>query len=80
MKKKIKPTRIINVPKTEGILPLIPFFAGLRALDTLSGGVAAIAKAFNSAKSAKQQLEEAQRNNKSMEAIAIGKGIFLRPY
>lgn len=80
MEKKIKPTRIVNVPKTGGILPLIPIFAGLSALGTLSGGAAAIAKAVNSAKSAKQQLEEAQRHNKSMEAIALGKGMFLRPY
>lgn len=80
MKKKIKGTRIIQVPKTGGILPLIPIFAGLSALGTLTGGAAAVAKAVNSAKTAKQQLEEAQRHNKSMEAIALGKGLFLRPY
>lgn len=80
MEKKIKPTRIVNVPKTGGILPLIPIFAGLSALGTLTGGAAAIAKAVNSVKSAKEELEEAKRHNKSMEAIAIGKGLYLRPY
>lgn len=80
MKEKMKPDRVVNIPKTGGILPLIPIFAGLSALGTMSGGAAAIAKAVNDAKSAKQQLEEAKRHNKSMEAIAVGKGLFLKPY
>ena len=79
-KGKIKPTRIIKVPKTGGILPLIPIFAGLSALGALSGGAAGIAKAINSAKAARQQLDEAQRHNKTMESIAMGKGLFLKPY
>jgi hypothetical protein len=79
-KKGIKPSRIIKIPKSGGILPLIPIFAGLSALGALSGGAAGIAKAINSAKAARKQLEESERHNKTMEAIAMGKGLFLKPY
>ena len=48
-------------------LPLIPIFAGLSALGALSGGAVGIAKAMNSAKAARQQLDEAQRHNKTMQ-------------
>lgn len=72
--------RIISVPKIGGFLPLIPIIAALGALGSLSGGGAAIAKAVNSAKSAKNQLDEAQRHNKTMESIAMGKGLYLKPY
>lgn len=80
LKKKISQNRIVKIPKTGGFLPLIPIFAGLSALGTLTGGAAAIAKAVNDAKAAKIQLAEAQRHNKTMESIAIGKGLYMRPY
>lgn len=80
MAKNITSPRIIPVPKTGGFLPLIPLFAGLSALGALSGGAAGIAKAVQDANAAKSQLQEAQRHNQAMEAIAIGKGFFLKPY
>lgn len=56
-------------------------FAGLFALDTISGGAVAIEKTVTDAKSAQQQLEEAQRQNRQTEAIAIGgKGLSLQTY
>lgn len=80
-KKSINTPRIIPIPKVGGVLPfLIPLFAGLSAVGALSGGAASIAKAVNSANNAKKQLEESQRHNKTLEAIAMGKGIFLKPY
>lgn len=82
-KKKVKTPRIIPVPKKGGILPLIPLFAGLSALGSLAGGAAGIAKAVGVAKSARHKLEEAERHNKTMEAIALGKkgsGLYLKPY
>lgn len=81
-KKKITQpkTRIINIPKTGGILPLIPIFAALSALGSLGGGAAAVAKAVGDAKSAKKDLQEKERHNKTMEAIALGKGLHLGPY
>lgn len=79
-KKKYPKARIIPIPKTGGILPLIPIFAGLSALGALAGGASSIASAVNKAKSAQQQLKESERHNKQMEAIALGKGLYLKPY
>ena len=59
---------------------MIPIFAGLSALGALSGGVAGVVKAVNDANAAKQQLAEAQRHNKVMEKIPLGKGLHLKPY
>lgn len=72
--------RIIPLPKTGGVLPFLPIFAGLSALGALSGGATGIAKAINSAKNANKQLEENKRHNQTMEAIAMGKGLFLKPF
>lgn len=80
--------RVIPVPKTGGALPfLIPLFAGLSAVGSLAGGTAAVVNAVNSTKNAKKQLNENERHNKMMEAIAIGKngkkngdGLYLKPY
>ena len=81
---KIRQARIIPLPKTGGILPLIPIFAGLSALGSLAGGAAGIAKAVSNVKSTQKALEEANRHNKTMEAIALGgkkgNGLYLRPY
>lgn len=80
-KKRIRIPRIIPLPKIGGILPILPaIFAGLSAIGAISGGAAGIAKAINDAKAAKKALEESERHNKQMEAIAIGKqgdGLYL---
>lgn len=73
-------TRVLPVPKSGGFLPLIPLFAGLSAIGALTGGAASIAKAVNSAKAAAESLKEAQRHNQTMESIAMGKGLYLKPY
>lgn len=75
-----KRPRIIPIPKTGGVLPLIPIFAGLSALGALAGGASGIANAVNKAKAAQQTLKESERHNKTMEAIAMGKGLYLKPY
>lgn len=83
-KKKIKAIgRVLPIPsKIGGILPafLIPLFAGLSATGALAGGAAGIAKAVNDSKAAKESLEENKRHNRSMEAIALGKGLYMKPY
>ena len=81
-KDKVHISRILPIPrKIGGFLPfLIPLFAGLSATGALAGGAAGIAKAVNDAKAAKRQLEESQRHNSAMEAIAVGKGLYLKPY
>lgn len=82
-KSNVSVPRVLPLPKSGGFLPLIPLFAALSALGGLSGGAAAIAKSINDAKAAKKALEENQRHNQTMEAIALGKkgsGYFLKPY
>lgn len=73
----------INIPiKKGGFLPLIPLFAGLSAIGGLAGGAAGIATAVNKANAARKELQEAQRHNRTMEALALhrGKGLYLAPY
>lgn len=81
-KSKVLWPRILPVPKKiGGFLPfLIPIFAGLSATGALAGGVAGIAKAVNDASEAKRQLQESKRHNSTMESIALGKGLYLKPY
>lgn len=84
-KGEISMPRIIPIPKTGGLLPLVPIFAGLSALGTLAGGTTAIVRAIGAAKEAKEELKESQRHNNVMESIAIGRtrqgeGLYMRPY
>lgn len=82
-RKRIKTPRILPIPKTGGILPLLPIFAGLSALGALSGGAAAVAKTVIDAKNSKKTLEEAKRHNKAIEDVALGKkgsGLYMKPY
>lgn len=78
--------RVIPIPKTGGVLPLIPIFAGLSALGALMGGTSSIIKTVNEAKQAKESLNESQRHNRMMESVALGKqsttgaGLYLKPY
>lgn len=78
--KGVKLPRVIPLPKTGGILPLIPIFAGLSALGAMAGGAAGIAKTVNDYKSAQRNFEEAQRHNQVMESICLGKGLYMKPY
>ncbi|KAJ8953470.1 hypothetical protein NQ318_023591 [Aromia moschata] len=43
-------------------------------------GTAGIVKAIGDVRNAKEQLEESQRHNKTMESIAMGKGLYMKPY
>lgn len=77
-RKQIRTPRIIPIPKQGGVLPLIPIFAGLSALGSLTGGAAAIVKAVNSTKTARQALE-----NKNLNEIALskkGSGLYIKPF
>lgn len=84
-KSEIIRPRVIPVPKTGGVLPLIPIFAGLSALGALAGGTTSIIKTINEAQNAKQLLSESSRHNRMMESVALGKsiagsGLYLKPY
>lgn len=77
---RIRVPRVIPLPKTGGVLPLIPIFAGLSALGALAGGAAGIAKTVNDYKAAQQNLRETERHNKAMEGSVLGKGLYIKPY
>jgi hypothetical protein len=79
---KNKGERVLPLPKTGGVLPLLPIFAGLSAIGSLAGGAAGVVKTVGEIKDARRKLEEMQRHNKTMEAIALrqGKGLYLKPY
>lgn len=79
-KNKLKVPRVLPLPKSGGALPLIPIFAALSAAGALSGGISNIVKAVNETKIATKELKESQRHNQAMEAIALGKGLYLKPY
>ena len=80
-RKNIRFPRILPVSsKIGGVLPLIPIFAGMSAAGVLAGDAAGIYKDISGAKSARQQLEESKRYNKTMEAIVLGKGLYLKRY
>ncbi len=63
--KKTRVPRVIPIPKTGGMLPLIPIFAGLSALGALTGGIANVVKTVS----------ELNRN----EPSHLGRGLYLAP-
>lgn len=75
----IKTPRFIPIPKSGGVLPLIPIFAGLSAAGSLVGGAAGIMKTINEYNEAKKRLAEMKRHNEKLESVCIGKGIHLKP-
>ena len=79
---RVRSPRMLPVAsKIGGVLPfLIALFAGLSATGALAGGAAGIAKAVNDANAAKRGLEKSKRHNETMEAISLGKGLYLKPY
>lgn len=85
-KSKIRqPPNVIPISNRShgGFLPLVPLLSGLSAIGGLSGGVASIVKAYKDIRRGREQLDEAKRHNRTMEAIAIGKrgsGLYLKPY
>lgn len=62
------------------MLPLIPFFAGFSVTGALVGVAAKVYKAINKTKASHLQLDESKRHNKSKEAIALGKKLYLKLY
>lgn len=72
--------RVIRVPKIGGFLPIIPIISALGALGALTSGASSIVKTVKSINSAKKQLEENMHHNRTMESIAMGKGLYLKPF
>lgn len=72
--------RVIPIPKTGGVLPLIPIFAGLSAVGSLAGGISGIVKTYNEYKNAKRRLAELKSHDEKYRGLSIGKGLKLKPY
>jgi hypothetical protein len=70
--------RIIPIPKSGGVLPLVPIFAGLSALGSLAGGASAIYNALRSTKESRQG--GMGKNGITIGKSARGEGVYLRPY
>uniref|UniRef100_A0A1B0G602 Uncharacterized protein n=1 Tax=Glossina morsitans morsitans TaxID=37546 RepID=A0A1B0G602_GLOMM len=72
--------RVIPVPILGGFLPLVPILTALSALGGLATSGSAIVKAVNDIKNGREQLAETARHNRHMESIAMGRGLYLKPY
>ncbi|KAG4068965.1 hypothetical protein HA402_005113 [Bradysia odoriphaga] len=73
-KKVMKKCKYTKTPR------IIPVPKGYQLPGALAGGAAGVAKAVIAANEAKNQLKESQRHNKTMETIAMGGGLFLKPF
>jgi len=67
-------------PKLEGFLPIVPILTALSALGSVASGSAAIVKTVNNARMAKEDMEEKKRHNRKIESVAVGEGLYLKPY
>lgn len=74
----VKVPRIIPVPKTGGVIPLIPIFAGLSAVGRLTGGASGIAKVIGEFKAAKKRLLKLKKHNETFKSLCIGQGLQLK--
>ena len=74
-KRRIRTPRIIPIPKTGGILPLIPIFAGLSALGSLAGGVATIVRTIKAVKKS-----NGEKTGATLQVSSKGEGLYLKPY
>jgi len=67
-------SRIIPIPKTGGILPLIPILAGIAKVGAIAGGASTIVNAIREMMNLRKNKDSASTGKK------IGKGMFLGPY
>ena len=64
---------IIPIPKTGGVLPLIPILAGISALGGAASGVSSIVRAVHDIIDAKKKIFPGEKKQ-------IGNGLYLAPY
>jgi len=70
-KKNVNAPCVIPIPKTGGVLPLIPILAGISALGGAASGVSSIVRAVGDVIEAKKKISGKKQ---------IGNGIYLAPY
>lgn len=78
--KTISKPRIIPLPKTGGLLNLVPIFAGLSALGSLSGGVTNVLKAIKSTHNGRKLLTGSRSGSVAVGVSKNGEGLYLKPY
>lgn len=78
--KKVSKPRIIQLPKSGGLLPLVPIFAGLSALGSLTGGVASILRAAKSTDDGRNMLKNGRGGIVAIGKSKSGDGLYLKPY
>lgn len=77
---RISKPRIIPLPKSGGLLPLVPIFAGLSALGSLAGGAANIYKAIKSTDNGRKDLKSGKASTVNIGKSKTGEGLYLKPY
>lgn len=65
--------RIIPIPKTGGLLPIVPAMAALSAIGALAKGVPTIINALGN-------INDARKKIFGNAAVPIGSGLYLKPY
>ncbi len=71
-KKPVKVLRVIPIPKTGSVLPLVPILAGIAAVKTIVGGVDTIVNTDKNIVDAKRKIFPGFK-----ETVPVGKGMFL---
>jgi hypothetical protein len=71
--------RVIPIPKTGGVIPLVPIVAGLSALGVLGNTVSSVAKAVRDINVARRSFK-GQQPSQGSGIVVTGTGAYLRPY
>lgn len=74
--RKMSKTRIIPIPKTGGMLPLIPIIAGISKIGAIAGGTSAIVNALRDI----VNLRKNMKNSSDTTQHQVGNGLFLAPH
>lgn len=74
-KRVVAPKRIIQLPKSGGVLPLLPILAGLSALGSVASSAVGVYKTINEIRNGNKRIAESSANN-----VKVGNGLYLQPY
>lgn len=77
-KKLIKQPRVIPIPKTGGILPLIPILAGISKIGAIASSASAVINTIKDIINLRNQMKNGSSNGG--DSRQVGTGLFLAPY
>lgn len=75
--KKLSGTRIIPIPKTGGMLPLLPIIGSISKIGAIAGGVTAIVNAIRDIVNLRKSMKNSPNDGQQHQ---VGNGLFLSPY